>query len=60
MKQDKNRTAMTISIALLIVSIAVSVLLYFIFHIVFIFLIFIPSVIYYILSKRDKNGDKRI
>ena len=37
--------------------VAVSLLLYFVFHIVFIFLIFIPPVIYYLLSKRDTHGD---
>jgi hypothetical protein len=52
-----ERKALAISLVLLAVSTAVSALLYFVFHIVFIFLIFIPPVIYYLLSKRDNNGD---
>lgn len=55
---EDHRTANIISGIILIVSIVISLLLYFIFHIVFIFLIFIPPVIYYILTKRDKNGSK--
>lgn len=53
----KERKAMVISLSVLAVSLAISALLYFVFHIVFIFLIFIPPVIYYLLSKRDSNGD---
>lgn len=55
MKNEQK--AFVISLILLAVSIALSALLYFVFHIVFIFLIFIPPVIYYLLSKRDNNGD---
>jgi hypothetical protein len=34
------------------------VIAYFVFHIFFLFVIFVPSVIYYLLSKRrDASGD---
>ncbi|MBI2429656.1 MAG: hypothetical protein HYV29_12845 [Ignavibacteriales bacterium] len=49
-----------ISVLLLLACALISVILYFVFHIVFIFLIFIPPVIYYILKKRDQNGSKEI
>jgi hypothetical protein len=47
-----------LSITILLASIIISVILYFVFHIVFIFVIFIPSVIYYFLTKRNRDGEK--
>lgn len=49
-----------ISLSLLLTSAGISVIVYFMFHLVFIFLIFIPPVIYYFLRKRAINGDKEI
>jgi hypothetical protein len=57
---ENEHKARYISLAVLIVSLIISALLYFVFHIVFIFLIFIPSVIYYFLTKRDQNGNKKV
>lgn len=55
----RSKTRM-ISFGILLVSAVLSIILYFMFHIVFIFLIFIPSVIYYLLTTKDNNGTKEM
>lgn len=48
--------AKLISMLLFAVSIILAVILYFVFHILFIFIIFIPPVIYHFLKKREDHG----
>jgi len=57
---ENNQKTRYISIGILLASIVISAVLYFVFHIVLIFLIFIPSVIYHFLTKRDQNGNKTV
>lgn len=57
---NNRKKALLISFVLLILSIAISAVLYFVFHLVFIFLIFIPPVIYHYLSRRDEHGDTTV
>jgi hypothetical protein len=52
---SKTKTDL-LSIILLAASILISLILYFVFHLVFIFVIFIPPVIYYFLRKGDKTN----
>jgi len=57
---DNKRKTNIISMLILIGSIAISAILYFMFHIVFIFVIFIPPLIYWFLKKREThNEDQR-
>ncbi len=55
---DIRRKTNIISALILTGSIGISVILYFVFHIVFIFVIFIPPVIYYLLRKRERHGNE--
>ncbi len=41
-----------ISVLILAVSLLIATIAYFVFHIFFLFIIFVPSLIYYLLSKR--------
>ena len=57
---DIQQKTKIVSLLVLVGSIALSAILYFMFHIVFIFVIFIPPVIYYFLKKRERNGSQEI
>jgi hypothetical protein len=55
---DFRRKAVIDSLVILAISIIISVIVYYVFHIVFIFLIFIPPVIYHFLMKRASDDTK--
>lgn len=55
---DIRRKTDVISALILIGSIVVSAILYFVFHLVLIFVIFIPPIIYYFLKKREPHGSE--
>lgn len=57
---DFRRKAVFLSLVIAAVSIIISVIVYYVFHIVFIFLIFIPPVIYHLFKKRASNDTKEI
>jgi hypothetical protein len=46
-----------ISVLTLAASLVISAIAYFVFHIFFLFIIFVPSLIYYLLSKRRDASD---
>jgi uncharacterized membrane protein len=46
-----------ISVLILAVSLLIAAIAYFVFHIFFLFIIFVPSLIYYLLSKRRDASD---
>lgn len=49
-----------VSFILLLSCVVISAILHFAFHLVVIFLIFVPPVIYYLLKKRDQNVNEEI
>jgi len=46
-----------ISVLILAASLLIGAIAYFVFHIFFLFIIFVPSLIYYLLSKRRDATD---
>jgi uncharacterized membrane protein len=45
------------SVLNLVASLLIAAIAYFVFHIFFLFVIFVPSLIYYLLSKRGDASD---
>lgn len=44
-----------ISVIIIIISLAITAVLYFVFNIIFLFVIFVPPLIYHLLKKRESN-----
>lgn len=47
-----------ISVLILAASLLIAAIAYFVFHIFFLFIIFVPSLVYYLLSKRRDASDR--